>query len=257
VKSGNRRDGQLRIDLCPVPEIWWNLPVATALFAVDGIPFAPTAVVLETPLGRFITHFGGGDQSTEGRHSDETFRVPSGAVLSRFIRIGWIAELIIGTVQPQLPPHLDIAGCLAAIWRIRATERIPHCRFACCWPAPTAEAEGTPDPGEGLDAFTWHVGRSAISLGTEDGEFLAARAHRGGLIPARLAGELSLGTVEYTATGVVVPFSGLEPSELLQVQFVVAWADRHSSESKASWFAVDQDPAYLLDQLLATEAPTA
>jgi hypothetical protein len=224
------------------------------MFDVTGVALAPRAAVLDTPLGDLATHFEGGGQTTAGLLPDETIKGPSGVFLHRFRRAGWIAELLIGLVEPEIPAHMAVAGCLAAIWRIQAIEHTHACRFVCSWPNPPAEADGSPSPGEGLDAFTWRVGRYAISLGTEDGEFLSARAERSDFVPARLSGELSFHTVEYTEAGLVVPFSGLGPSEILQVQFVVAWTCEHTDESPASWFAVEQSPAFLLQQLLRLPA---
>jgi len=175
-------------------------------------------------------------------------------LLHRFVQEGWVAELLIGPVKPEIPSHMVIAGCLAAIWRVQAIELTPDCRFVCFWPSPPAEADGSPSSGEGLDAFTWRVGKYALSLGTEDGEFLSARAQKSDLVPSRLSNELSLSTVEYGQAGLIVPLSGLAPSEVLQVQFVVAWAGDHTEESPASWFAVEQRPAHLLQQLIATSA---
>ncbi len=78
--------------------------------------------------------------------------------------------------------------------------------------------------------------------------------HRGDdLVPTRLRNELSLSTVKYGEDGLIVHFSSLEPSEILQIQFVVAWAGEHTDESPATWFAVDQAPTWLLQQLIANE----
>lgn len=222
------------------------------MFDVAGYPIITSGPSLETPLGILVTYFESGGQSTARVQPDETFRLPSGALLHRFVQEGWAAELLIGSVKPDIPSHMVIAGCLAAIWRVKAIKITPACRFICFWPSQPAEAEGSPSPGEGLDAFTWRVGQHALSLGTEDGEFLSARAERSEFVPSRLSGELSLSTVEYAEAGLIVPFSCLKPPEVLQVQFVVAWASEHTEESPASWFAVEQRPAHLLRQLAAT-----
>ena len=58
-------------------------------------------------------------------------------------------------------------------------------------------------------------------------------------MPARLTPELSFSTIEYTSSGLVVPFSSLEVSEVLQVQFIVAWDDMYTNESISTWFAVE------------------
>ena len=183
---------------------------ATAMFDVTGSPITPTVPVLSTPIGMLVTYFEGAGRSTAGVQPDETSGLPSGALLYRFVRQRWAAELLIGPVVPEIPSHMALAGCLAAIWRVQAIEHTPACRFVCSWPSPPADADGSPSGGGGLDAFTWRVGRHALSLGTEDGEFLSARAKRSNLVPSRLSGELSFSTVEYGEAGLIVPFSGLE-----------------------------------------------
>lgn len=226
---------------------------ASTLFPVTGAPSAEYEPVLRTPIGTLVTHVVCGDVSTQGARPEQAFRVPSGALLNRFVRSAWVAELLVGPVKPRTPGSLEIAGCLAAIWRIRAIERCGPCRICCSWSKLPDGAEGGPNSGEGLDAITWEVGSFALSLGTEDGEFLSGRAGRDGSVPARLALELRIDTVEYVETGLVVPFSGLEPAEGLQVQFVVAWGDRDTAN--LTWLAVEQDPSNLLNQLLDPLSP--
>jgi hypothetical protein len=102
-----------------------------------------------------------------------------------------------------------------------------------------------------LDAQTWEIGDVKLSLGTEDGEYLAARAHRGELVPPRLAPELDASTVQYLADGLRVPFSSLQAGEIVQVHFILAWATDDDPYRVDTWFAVDQHPAEILRQLCA------
>ncbi len=232
-------------------------PGVLDMFAVTGVSVDPRIPLLETPFGRFETYFEGGGRSTGDDLPDESLRISGGVSLHRFDRGAWVAELLIGPVKPSLPPGMAVSGCLAAIWRVRAVERTAGCRFVCDRPDPTPEADGSPETGEGLDALTWRTPGHTLSLGTEDGEFLSARAEKNDLVPARLSGELSISTVEYSGSGLIVPFSGLEPSEVLQVQFIVAWEHESAEGSYASWFAVEQSPSYLLRQLAGVAAVDA
>ena len=156
-----------------------------------------------------------------------------------------------GPLVPRIPTKMSISGCTAALWRVTAHVRLSALRFHCEWPDPPAGVRGTPNPGEALDAFTWRVGNSVVTVGTEDGEFLSSRARQGAGVPVGLADELSLSTVKYTATGMVVPLSHLEPQETVEVHFLVAWSEGHTDESPSTWFAVEQDHKYVVESLKA------
>ncbi len=91
------------------------------------------------------------------------------------------------------------------------------------------------------------------SLGTEDGEFLAAGAEKPRPCTATISEGLSISSVEYAEGGLSSP--AVRPPnqrEVIQVQFVVAWAV-YDWECPASWFAVDQNPAILIQQLIVTK----
>jgi hypothetical protein len=163
-----------------------------------------------------------------------------GVARYRFQDSSAILELVIGEIQPELPTNMTVAGCRAALWRIAARRGLSRLRFRAEWPDPTGRADGTPNPGEHLDAFTWRLADSMLSLGTEDGEALAVRAELHEGVPARLSGQLTYSTVEYTSSGMVVPIAELYPGERLEIHFLVAWAHGVSEESPATWFAVEQ-----------------
>lgn len=222
------------------------------MFDVVGAPVASCSPVLATDFGRLITYFQDRHESTMGVEPDETLRVPGGALLHRFVRRPWDAELLVGPVSSKLPAHMSVLGCVAALWRVRARDTAPDCRFVCHWPSSPAGSKGSPTTGAGLDAIAWDVGRYRLSLGTEDGEFLATRAENRDFVPSRFAKELSLSTVDYMEDGLVVPLSSLEPTEIIQVQFIVAWA-LDDWDCPASWFAVEQSPAHLLRELTMTK----
>ena len=144
---------------------------------------------------------------------------------------------------------MSVAACVAGVWRVRAAVPIAEMTFECRCVHLPPDADGGPTPGEGLDALTWATPGWETSIGTEDGEFLRARALRRDNMPRSLADRLELGTVEYLRDGLRVPFRDVPAHEVFQVQFLISWCERKPEERAWTWFAVDQDPAFLVAQL--------
>jgi len=111
------------------------------------------------------------------------------------------------------------------------------------------DASGGPNSGEGLDAITWRTGAGVLSLGTEDGEFLRSRALLGDNMPPAMAGELDISTVEYLPNGLRIPLRNVPSRSVVQVHFLLAWADKCIEESPSTWFAVDQKAETIVSQL--------
>lgn len=136
-----------------------------------------------------------------------------------------------------------------AVWRVQAITHLVGPTFACHWLQLPPDADGGFDSGEGLEAQTWDIGSARLSLGTEDWEYLEARAYKRQFMPSRLADELDISTVRYVDDGLQIPFPPLHPGELVQVHFVVAWTEVEDPFQCDTWYAVDQDPAQILRQL--------
>lgn len=221
-----------------------------------GQPTAPTPPRLATPFGEIFTCATAATLDTTHTAPQQQMLLPGGTEWRCWSTDAAVAEVLIGPYRPVLPPHMDVQGSVAAVWRVQARQPLLNPALQCRWPAPPANADGGPDSGEGLDAQTWSISDAALSMGTEDGEFLARRAHQENLVPARLGPELHVGTVRYIDQGLQVPFSSLEPSELVQVHFVVAWADYDDPYRVDTWYAVDQSPAEILRQLAGARGRT-
>lgn len=204
---------------------------------------------LVTPLGAVCTWFACAELDTSTLVPSSGVLEATGATRLGFRTSAATVELFVGEIRPRLPAHMTISGCRAALWRVSPRASLSALRFHAEWQSPPPEAVGTPNSGEGLDAFTWRMASSALSLGTEDGEFLAARAERRAGGPARLRDELTYSTVKYADAGLIVPIAGLCPREVLEIHFVVAWADRYSEECPSTWFAVDQDHGYIVQAM--------
>lgn len=154
------------------------------------------------------------------------------------------AELLLVSPDLDLPHCMSVDGCVAAVWRVRAFERIASCEFSCRWASGTGRSEaGEPESGEGLDAQAWSRGRIRVSVGTEDTERLRARSAVGDRLPASWMDLLGYGEerydpVRYVPDGFVLSLPALEPDAQCQIQFTVAWADRDPGDA-STWFAVD------------------
>lgn len=209
-----------------------------------------TAPSFVTPFGELVTCAVAGELDTRRSVPAEQRLLPSGAEWRRWCTDSVVAEVLIGPYFPVLPPEMDVAGCQAAVWRVQANRHVVEPALSCQWHILPAGAQGGPNAGESLDAQNWDIGKVTLSLGTEDGEYLAARAKQGLHVPGRLAPELHAGTVQYIDHGLRVPFSSLQPDEIVQVHFIVAWASHDQANRADTWFAVDQLPSALLRQLL-------
>jgi hypothetical protein len=163
---------------------------------------------------------------------------------------GLSAELVVGPLEPHLPPGMKVDFCVAAIWRIGAKVHLANLRFWCERIQSEGEEDGGPSSGEGLDAIDWQVGDLVLSVGTEDGEYLGRRAAHADGMPSRLVGELHYGTVEYEPNSLTVPLSGADKLEVIEIQFIVAWAPGLASgEFVSTWFAVDQWHKFVRDRI--------
>ncbi|HWI64335.1 MAG TPA: hypothetical protein VNT75_21045 [Symbiobacteriaceae bacterium] len=199
---------------------------------------------VSTPFGEIVTGFSTGVSAPVAQRT-----VCSEVEWQQWRTDSVTAEVFVGPFAPRLPEAKRVAGCLAVLWRVRAVTPVTGISFSCQWRSLPAGADGGPDAGEGLDALTWSIGRATFSLGTEDGEFLAARALKEDGMPRRLAPELNVATVGYLPGGLRVPFSSLAPGELLQVQFLIAWTAPDAVDTADTWFAVDQRHSEVVRQL--------
>lgn len=200
------------------------------------------------PLGKVFSVVTGDTSSTD-RLPDTAWRLATGARIVVYRAAEFEAQLLIGEVSPALPPGMVVAGCVAGVWRVQPTVPIAKLAFECRCAHLPSDADGGGDNGEGLDAITWTTSAWEMSIGTEDGEYLRARALRRNHMPRPLAEQLDLGSVEHLSDGLRVPFRDVPADEVLQVQFLISWCEVDAEDRAATWFAVEQDPAFLIEQL--------
>jgi hypothetical protein len=160
------------------------------------------------------------------------------------------AEVLVSQAKPQVPQGMNVEGCVAAIWRVRANQDLSVFSLACTHDRETSLGPGGPCSGQGLEAQEWHHGGKVLTLGTQSLEAMIAHRRRGGRFPARLM-HMNLSDlaeedwVAYLPNGFKVQPPSLRPLEVIQVQFVAAWAPE-SGDDVSTWFAVDLAPSEIL-----------
>jgi hypothetical protein len=218
--------------------------------------FDETGDIVETSQAALVCPFGAfptrsiAEDAVVTIEQGTTPRLPTRAVLTTSRSANFDAQLLLGTIIPQLPQDMVVQGCSAAVWRIRARVPLGELAFESWWQEPAGDADGGPSSGEGLDAITWRTPVAAITLGTEDGEFLKYRALDGEAMPPSLAQQLHVSTVEYLPHGLRLSLREIPVNSVVQIQFVLAWTDAYTDESPSTWFAVEQRPKDILRQLL-------
>jgi hypothetical protein len=202
---------------------------------------------LETPAGAFRTSF---------ECDCDCVDAPRGAAqqvedtIGRVDKAGLSVQLLMSPIEPRLPSGTVVDGCIAMMWTVTARLRLQRLRFHFVGNHGVAAAARGGAPGEGLAAFIWQIGDLAISVGTEDGEFLKARAEHADGMARHLRDEFHMGTVQCWQNGLYVPLSAVEAGERIEIHFIVAWAhDSAESGHTSTWFAVDQSHQVVRDLL--------
>lgn len=160
-------------------------------------------------------------------------------------------EILTAAVAPNLPPGMFVDGCVAALCRLRARQAFSDYAFVCTHDRQEVLGPGGPCSGQHLNAQEWSHSGTILTLGTQDLEAMIANRRGGGCFPLRLArhaesfesDDAKLAT--YLPSGFTVHPPALEPNEVIQVQFVAAWAPETSPEL-STWFAVHFAPGDLV-----------
>lgn len=202
---------------------------------------------IETPLGRVESHV-----------------LVNDSIVTSDIRQPYALTTTGRTVQWQFPvcnielivtrPALiqtywtRITDCWAYLWRVQVNEPFDSLEFVSILRM-LEPLSGGPDPGEHLAAQTWDSQHYTISLGTEGGDALYNRAQRNDWLPQRYLAQATewyeLPFVEYLPDGLSIKLTCLEAQDLVQAQFVTAWAPE-DAESAAAWSVVDLDTRHIL-----------
>ena len=192
-------------------------------------------------------------------------RTPVGGRLFHWETDLFRADFLLTPLAPSLPKGMQVDGCWAGVWRVKAAADANALEFRCEWEPGYTWTEGGPSSGEWLDAQTWDDGKVQVTVGTQDPEALASRATRGDLLPTRWAKTLGWPAlsadeikvsdpVAYTPQGFRLSLPDLRRGELCQVHFIAAWSPAPPTPEEAQndsfyvspWYAVDQTSALVL-----------
>ncbi len=156
------------------------------------------------------------------------------------------AEVELLLFRPAIPPNLQgrINDTWAGIWRLRALHSIDACYFSCNWQQGYSWTHGGPDSGEGLDAQTYDDGKTVVTIGTEDSQYIGNRAENKDWVPIQLKPTDPYNFADYVADGLRISCHGLETDDRCQFQYIIAWA--HESDDVGHWLAVDREYKELL-----------
>lgn len=218
-------------------------PFSCSSAELDSTDVSPR---LQTPFGAIHVAAEVGGVTATDSPPDLVYRLARGGWLFHWQLEEALAELLLCRPLYELPDGMSVADCWAGMWRARALRPLASCVFSSEWVSGAGSPNGGPAGGQGLDALAWDDGHRIISMGTEDGEWLARRAHRGQNLPSHWAAQLDrFDFVEHTEGGLRIPFPALQPDELCQAHFVIAWAPL-ADEGADTWYAVDRLPEHIL-----------
>lgn len=153
-----------------------------------------------------------------------------------------IAEVIVARPALIAEYQSEITDCWAFLWRFKVLEPIDKLVIQAAWLDGFQWKSGGATSGQWLDAQTWDDEQTEVSLGTEGGDALFARAEKNNWLPARFTqqsrDDYHLSLLSYETNGMIVDFGKVCPNELFQTHFVVAWS-QYVDESISTWNAVD------------------
>jgi hypothetical protein len=153
-------------------------------------------------------------------------------------------EFIRAPFEPKIPSHMKVKSCIAGIWRVRSNYDGLRLRFQTRL---TSKREGIPETGEGLMSVGFHD-KINLSIGTEDEDFLQQRASNGKWMPIRVKDMIKADDIHFIHGGLEVNLPLLAKCEMVQIQFIVAWASKDYPEV-TPWFAVEQSPGHILNAI--------
>lgn len=157
-------------------------------------------------------------------------------------------ELLSVDIPLMSTVHADDLKCRAFLLRIEAFIPIDiHVRLG--WLSSYQWIVGCGEPSEGIEAKTWKNDQWKVTIGTENEEYLAARARVNQWMPSRLVPQIQQAVdsiVNIKVDSVAIKLHDLLASERCQLQFVVASNRNELVDDISTWLAVSNYPSVIL-----------
>ena len=202
---------------------------------------------IDVPYGSFALKAAANGIELTRDVNPTSYRLQSGARVTVWQNSDCRLELFRSSVTGQLYEGAHVDGCEAAIWRFQALRDDISLKSQCTWTSVPRNADGGPDSGQNLDALTWDIGSTRVSLGTEDDECLKEYA-REGKLPARWESLISSETVRYRTDGLQVALPDLVFGEECETIFLVAWNIPPDDDDASTWASVKTGATVILER---------
>lgn len=217
-------------------------------FDCDYIQTEAIDSIIDTPLGQVTTYITHLDNIVGDNIAGSTFYLETGARITTFYSEDFVAELL--TCRPNyfIHPEQRILDCWAFLWRFRASKFIHEPIFMVTWKENYKWKESGYNGGQYLEARTFSDNDYVVTIGTQDDEVLETRAAKNEYIPKKfidmVSGAFTL--VSGFNEGIEVPMPDLEPNDICQIHFIIAWNTEFKDEV-ATWYAVDCLPEFIME----------
>ena len=150
-------------------------------------------------------------------------------------------ETSLKETYPQLIDEMKVSHTYLLDIKIKAQESLKSFRVICVCIDSSKFKKGGPSSGEWFDAQTWNNKTHMITLGTQDGDYLASCAEDGKQIPCRFREHINelgcLDWIEYLKYGISINVPNLKEKEFVSFKFSLSWKSGSDDEDDSTWFA--------------------
>lgn len=204
--------------------------------------------IIDTPLGLVTTYIKFSDYIVDDQISKDTIQLETGARITTFYSQDFEAELL--TCRPDYYIHHEqkLLDCWAFLWRFKPSKFIHEPSFMVKWKEQYKWTESGYEGGENLVARSFSDNDYVVLIGTQDDDMLRVRAEVNDYIPKKFIDMVNgpYVLVSDFNEGIEVPMPDLEPNDICQIHFIVAW-NNNIKDEVATWYAVDCFPEFILD----------
>lgn len=199
---------------------------------------------LQTPLGDLFFDCQMFNESLLIKHPSNIMTFNSGSTWASWTSANYTAEFIKMSFLPKLPEGMRIDECIFAVWRVKVLKKLRACQLSCKF---NNNLEGSPESGEGLASQSFQDNSHALSIGTQDEDYLQQRSASNNWLPVHLKSKISANEINYLPSGFEITLPDLLAEDSIQIHFIISWTSNKDS-SISNWFAVDQRPKRILEE---------